>query len=85
MAFLASVLPLVAARTAAARPMNRGERRVEQEDDVVSAMIDGVDEHDGCRERAFECGAVNAEVPQRKRDAATLVVAAHFILRLRLM
>ena len=55
MAFLASVLPLVAARTAAARPMKRGDNR--EGDSCLTAELAGVD------------GAVKADAPERSAIA----------------
>ena len=71
MAFLASVLPLVAARFIAARPMKRGERRED------GAVVEHVDD---C-EIVVVCRTVNADVLERRRAAATLVMA-HFMVRL---
>ncbi len=55
MAFLASVLPLVAARTAAARPMKRGDRR--EGHCCLVAGVAGVD------------GTVKADAPERSAIA----------------
>lgn len=68
-------MPLVAARTAAARPMNRGEGR----DDAVGLTV----EHEDERETDAVCGTVKAELPERRRAAATLVME-HFMIEIEL-
>ena len=70
MAFLASVLPLVAARTAAARPMNRGDNR--EGDSCLTAELAGVD------------GTVKADAPERSaiaKQAYFMVTKLIIVLR----